>query len=355
MYTLHKEKAIFLYTLHNRGVGVGGVKSYSLLNEKPPHLLKKWLGVMLEGQIPMYLRSLQDDLRTPRLEFQGGYVNLYVPNSSPKRVTPSSKRGRVVGFSRRSRKRLLDVTAKLRNTQCLFVTLTYGQQFPDCNEAKQHLRNFLKRFSRKFPGVAAIWRLELQERLAPHFHLIIFHKFIPKQWIKESWGGVIGVQYWDLSGDVERQPFTRVEKVVNRKHLRRYVSKYVAKATDIPVAEDAPVAGDAPVAEDSEGFDLPLAVGEGVGFNAMPYLTAGRVWGIHNKEFLPLADLLTAIAASMSKQFWDIKRLARKVWKGVNCSRKGFTLYVEDAEQWFNYCVFLEPISYSREVEVILP
>ena len=303
----------------------------------------------------MGLLSLQDNLRTPRLEFQGGYVNLYVPNHSHGRVTPSSKRGKVVGFSRRSRKRLLDVTARLRNTQCLFVTLTYGQNFPDCNDAKQHLRNFLKRFSRQFPGAAAIWRLELQDRGAPHFHLIVFHKFIPKQWVKEAWGGVIGVQYWDWSSGVERLPFTRVEKIVNRKHLRRYVSKYVAKATDIPLAIGEGVGGGEAVGDEGEGFDLPKAVGEGVGFNAMPYLTAGRVWGISGKEFLPFADLLTASAIFMSKQFWDIKRLARKVWKGVNRSRRGFTLYVENAEQWFNYCVFLEPVSCSREVQVMLP
>ena len=265
--------------------------------------------------------------------FQGGIVTLEIPKGAKiSKAKQSNKRGKVIGFSKKSRKRLLDVTARLADSRAIFVTLTYGQQFPDCMEAKQHLQNFLKRFTRQYPNVTAMWRLELQSRLAPHFHLMLFCKFVPKAWIASNWGAVIGKQHWDLSGDVARLPFIRVEKIHNRKHLRRYISKYVAKTTIV----------------DGEGDGIAR-------FNAMPYptettqettqaQTVGRVWGIWNREFMPFADCYTATipVESVDSQFWNLKRLARKVWKGINKSRRGFTLYVEDALQWFNYCIYLD-------------
>ena len=63
---------------------------------------------------------------------------------------------------------------------CSFVTLTYPAVFPDARKAKADLRTWFKRVERRIDKKAwAIWALELQERGAPHFHLLV--RWTPKE------------------------------------------------------------------------------------------------------------------------------------------------------------------------------
>ena len=101
------------------------------------------------------------------------------------------KRGKVTEFTFGSRRRLLRVVNSTRR-DCLpvFVTLTYPFDFPERSEQfKRDLDNFIKRLARKFPDVAGVWKLEPQERLAPHYHLLVWgvefealREFVPSAW-----------------------------------------------------------------------------------------------------------------------------------------------------------------------------
>jgi len=76
------------------------------------------------------------------------------------------KRGNVVGFSRRSRKRLIEFMASVRHDgDMLFLTLTYPDKFPVDRETWfRHFEAFRRRLERMSPEIAVIWRKELVER-----------------------------------------------------------------------------------------------------------------------------------------------------------------------------------------------
>lgn len=96
-----------------------------------------------------------------------------------------SKRGEITSFSDGSRRRMMDVLAKIQWDAIPFwADLTYPDEFPTDSEIwKAHLEAFLKRLQRRFPAVCVLWKLELQTRksgtnagkLAPHFHLMVWN------------------------------------------------------------------------------------------------------------------------------------------------------------------------------------
>jgi len=228
----------------------------------------------------------------------------------------SARRGKIKGFSQKSRIRLLQLVARLRIIRKLhptFLTLTYGKKFPDCPTAKKHLWNFIKRLRRRSPKVfSCIWRLELQDRNAPHFHLIIFNMpFMDKTTIQELWAECVSEEYWDYSSGQVRYPFTRIEGIRSHRKLFSYVSKYIAKKDDVSPEGDASSSS---------------------GFNNAPYLAdenIGRLWGVINRAMLPfdkLSRIIVKYGRSWYKEFQD---MCRQVWNGLE-DDSGFHLYVSD-------------------------
>jgi len=149
-----------------------------------------------------------------------------------------SGRGRIAGFSNKSRKRLFDFLSQVPRTAfsngLLFVTLTYPSEFPtDYKEYKAHLRAFLKRLYRKIgKELPVLWRLEFQKRGAPHFHLIVWGiSRLDLQWLSRAWYNVVG------SGDEKHLlAGTNVKSVRDRRLVLSYVSKYMAKGMALPDA-----------------------------------------------------------------------------------------------------------------------
>jgi hypothetical protein len=219
-------------------------------------------------------------------------------------------RGKVDGFSAASRKRLLDLLAGLEPEQLdgfryvgLFVTLTYAgpeADLPAPEVVKRDLDVFLKRVRRKFPDVSGVWRFEWDSKgerdYHPHLHLILF-----------------GVAYWDksdlrrawneVSGNPVGSPSTDVSGLRSWRGVIHYAAKYVGKPTASLVSPS--------------------------------YLT-GRVWGVFNREKLPQGETWSmTVKSGVGRWFYDLRRLARRVWDGVNDGRyQGFTLYVDDPGQW---------------------
>jgi len=169
------------------------------------------------------------------------------------------KRGIVTSFSPMSRLRMLRKVARLAPTRVVFVTLTYPARYPSPRTAKRHLRAFLERIRRRYPQSSAMWRLEYQERGAPHFHLMFFELgWLPFAELRRWWSEIT-VKYID-----DTLPFVRIELVHSRRGVMWYVAKYCAKVAD--------------------------GVSGSAFFNLDTYLHAGRYWGVFNKFQLPYAE-----------------------------------------------------------------
>jgi hypothetical protein len=266
----------------------------------------------------------------PKLKFeaQGHLVKIKWSVGALTRFPNKSTRGIVTEFSRKSRKRLLEMTARidlksvtLRNP-VIFVTLTYGSAFPSGEASKPHMKAFLERIRRFAPDASGFWRLEYQKRGAPHYHFIFFNlPYIPKEDLQRWWSEIIGEEFWDTSNGGLRYPFTRIEAIKTPRQVMYYVSKYVAK-------------------HDAGSVDS--------GFINVPYSHAGRFWGVFNRENLPFAELMTmtlqAETVSMDTLLFQFKRLMSKKWKRANKfgKLKGASIFVDFVDCWhdaFLWCL----------------
>jgi hypothetical protein len=200
-------------------------------------------------------------------------------------------RDRVRGFSRTSRRNLLRRLASINRRafksfrgRIIFVTLTYPKQYPeDPVLCKNHLKSLRKRIQREYGSFAAFWRLGIQRRGAWHFHLLLI--------IGPSIGSIgelrrfISSAWYEVTGKVSvghLRTGTRVEAVKKWKQVTSYVERYMAKPEEFP-----------------EG------------------LQTGRIWGIWNKELLPVrwetAQVSLRDAFRMRRIY---RRLARRKGSG---------------------------------------
>lgn len=219
------------------------------------------------------------------------------------------KRGNVDRFSQASRKRLLEKLARLKPPQydgyryrVSFLTLTTQKIFHP-RLAKDYLASFFKRVARKFPHMSAVWRLEFQERGAPHFHAVLYNApYIAKEWIQKSWGEIIE----------QDEPFTRIERVKSYRHLMFYAGKYMAKVVEeVVLSSGAYLTG--------EGKDL-----------YGPDDTIGRHWGVYNAAMLPY-DEKTEGTVPLDGSWWLIRRYCTKFWSWLEPETEyGFTIFTDD-------------------------
>jgi hypothetical protein len=241
------------------------------------------------------------------VEVQG---NVFKASVRGRRQVGGGRRGRVYGFSAKSRKRLIEKVLRLEtDRRLLFLTLTYRDDLVPPSEVKRHLDLFGKRLVRRFPGVAGCWRFGVEssgERVYnPHLHVLLFNlSFLPVEWLEKVWSEVTG----------GRGGFVWVELVGWRRVLL-YLSKYVAK------------------------------VEQGRSLDYMTYLTGeewpGRWWGFFGRSKLPWA-YLSGLTFSVGPWFWRLKRAGRKVWAGLNTNPyAGFTLFRDNPGRWLALCVYL--------------
>jgi len=228
-----------------------------------------------------------DHLQYPllRLEAQG---SVFAVASSMKRVTRpvGGKRGIITEFSKASRKRLIRKIARLKPVKITFVTLTYPGEYPDVETAKAHQRALLERIRRRCPETSGIWRLEFQQRGAPHFHWLLFNlPYISFETLKSWWQEVIGV--------IDSVPvFVRIEQVRSWRGVMSYASKYLAKL--------------------SEPRAAPF-------FNFVAYLHAKRCWGVFNAQFLPFNELVKAAFRQVTPvALKHIKEVCAQIWAGCD-------------------------------------
>lgn len=156
-------------------------------------------------------------------------------------------RGSISTFSRKSRKRMIELLADEIRVPDLFVTLTLSDDLYEdwMNTVKPMLEAFRRRLERKYEGISALWRLEIEDRKSgdwigepmPHFHLIIWlpenmkncANLIVDKHEEHNWS-----QWWhDITGSTHPKHLSDygcdISRVKSRRHGYHYVSKYAAK------------------------------------------------------------------------------------------------------------------------------
>lgn len=232
------------------------------------------------------------------VEKQGQVIAAYhdLPSFVPKR--PPAKRGEIVAFSRKSRRRMLILMNRcdFRKTRSVFLTLTF-HSIPTIEDASKSFRKFMKRLLRRFPNLAAIWRKEFQQRGAAHYHVIVFNMpYLHWKEILRLWRACTP----DKEGSIHVRLLRSAKAVIG------YVAKYIAKVDATPVNTLLDVS--------------PYLAAEGE-------TSIGRCWGYVHREALPLARA-TVIAV-------DDDEYMRGFWIGANWLTHG-----KCGNQWRTCIVF---------------
>ena len=198
-------------------------------------------------------------LSLPRIyTYEGAQlVELETTKYRPEKRLLAGTRERIEDFSKESRYRLMKLMAKINADKAGlpdFLTLTYPDQWSrDWRVWKRDLDTFLKALVRKWPDVWGPWRLEFQERGAPHFHMLLWdgpgvegmkrydrktgkigYFAIPGtkskrnkvifEWTSETWYRIVG------SGDKEHlKAGTGIEPIATWGGVVHYLSKYLVK------------------------------------------------------------------------------------------------------------------------------
>ena len=174
--------------------------------------------------------------------YQGGNLTqIKAPSQSKASPGGGGLRGKIWEFSRGARRRMMEEIFSL-NLDAIqlpyFITLTYHESWPEDPAAwKAQLNALEKRIERAWGPVSYYWRLEFQERGAPHFHLLLWlqepdlREWHPTHRITRLRNNI--AWWWnEIAGEGSMKHYdagTQVKKCESMRHLAGYLSKYVAK------------------------------------------------------------------------------------------------------------------------------
>lgn len=221
-------------------------------------------------------------------------------------------RGQVEGFSEASRRRLRNTLGKtLRDVIPTLVTLTYPNEWPlDSQRWKRDLDVFQKRLLRRFPHCSGVWKMEPQQRGAPHFHLLVWGAELVQLglWCSRAWYEVVD------SGDEKHLAHGAViEPIRTWRGTKSYVAKYLGKV----------------ITRKEESEDNPWAF-------------PGRWWGMFGAKSIPWAEKITALLprAEVTLLIRTMRKYAFKRGdKKANRRRRrdyfSLSILVNDATWWF--------------------
>lgn len=185
---------------------------------------------------PSYSRK-QTSRQTYEIGLGGRYARVHF-HSRDRGERREWKRGKVQAFSARSRSRLLQSFAQTDfrgyDSPALWVTLTYHHEWADAPaDWKRDVEELWRRIRRRYPHAWGWWRLELQRRGAPHYHLIVFG-------VPESYKPELGREWEDIAGaccEWCRLYMARVDTIKTWEQAAAYLSKYAAKVEQVAPPE----------------------------------------------------------------------------------------------------------------------
>lgn len=273
----------------------------------------------------------RDKKRRVRMHYEGSLIRIDgIPGWSEYENEKKSKRGAVKGFSTKARSRMLQLVASLKaKVLPHFVTLTYPREWENDPRAwKTDLDTFGKWLQRAYPTASFIWKLEPQQRGAPHFHLLVFGiAFLPWQIVAMRWAEIVNRRKLPQSFPVERGKYgalifhewvccniddhavidhiragVKVEAIRSRNGVMRYCGKnYMGKECELP-----------------EGWEK-----------------VGRFWGIVGRKNLPRSAV---IRLDLSRDaLVRVRRTVRRWFAAKGIKRRGgrtLTLFTSAHSQW---------------------
>ena len=173
--------------------------------------------------------SVGRDTLPPQVVVQGQVARVVLPGRG-RPVGSGGKRGSVTTFSAASRRRLIQCCLKIDcEVPQTMVTLTYWQAWPDERGVQRDLKTVWDRIRRVHEGAWAVWRLELQERGAPHLHLITQSEWGPS--IREAWLSVTSQREGNDREACRERYGTHQGKPGG--FSAGYISKYCCKQSDV--------------------------------------------------------------------------------------------------------------------------
>jgi len=293
--------------------------------------------------VPQHLASV---------EAQGGLFRLRLPGGTP--AAAVALRGEIQEFTPQSRKRMLELMARIATDRVgfvCFITLTFpdGDGPLSLDLANRHRTAFLKRLHRAFPQASGIWRREWEERksgasvgkLYPHYHLLCLRMpFLSHEDLNAMWAGVLGHE-----GYVR----TEIRGLRSWRQALHYVAKYMAKPRVLTPGVGAAEARSKGGAQGASALDRARAAR--AARNAprgslvyVTYLTAlkleqkktrcsiGRSWGCFNRAHIPFAPCSLS-QLPLGAWLRQARLLARQYWQSIDAEElKGFTLFLDNPE-----------------------
>jgi len=256
-------------------------------------------GTACAGRVP--LSTLH---KSPFVEWASGAGLLKVSQGIKNDAPLGGKRGKIKGFSFASRRRLMQTIARIRFDAPLpmFVTLTYPDKFPSPIESKKHLDIYIKRLLRAFPDVGFIWKLEPQQRGAPHYHMLVYgvtehdlFLFTVSAWYQIAGDGDGNHLAFHMGG-LGNKPC--VQAVYSREGVMRYASKYLGKTFEVA------------------GWDE---------------VYPGRFWAVVQKENIPFGQDMVMHITSGDAHTW--MRYQRRFAKLKSRSYSSLTTFC-NADKW---------------------
>lgn len=264
------------------------------------------------------------------LEKQGQVIQMVDLSLSVLQPPKPTKRGSVTRFTNASRRRMIDLAARLdvRKTNAKFLTLTFSG-YPTPSQAKIVFTRFLKRIHRKYPMAYALWRAEMQKRGSPHFHLIIFQlPYIPQWKFQLVWEACTGEtkpaqSYRRVTVclsvlSLPRRRYRRwvkrsrldIRKIKNHKMVMYYVAKYCAKR---PLLDNGAYLTD---------FEREWI---------------GRHWGVFNRACMKMAKREITIIRD-PEIFHEFHAMVREMTHyKYRFNPLGAKLYTQEGDAWFEY------------------
>lgn len=241
----------------------------------------------------------------PRIEYFEGSSVFKTTKGRKCEQVGGGARGAISGFSRGSRYRLLQKIGRIKRAAALpmFVTLTYPDKFPTVEEAKRDLKIFMQRMKRKFPEHGSIWKLEPQQRGAPHYHLLVWGVEWGQlfNWVLENWYEIAGqgdFRHFQFHAGVLHGSVPCVSEVRSWRGVWSYASKYLGKTFD--------------VAEWGNKW-------------------TGRFWGVVNSGNIPFGD--EVVIDTDYAQVVELMRYQRRFSGLKRCHGNSLTIFC-DADQW---------------------
>lgn len=217
------------------------------------------------------------------------------------------KRGEVKEFTKTSRRHLLYRIAQIsKKLLPHFITLTYPDRWPAERRTWQnHLRRFYQRLRRRFPKLGIVWKLEPQERGAPHFHILAWGldgshmaltAIVAKIWDKVVDSGDPYHLKWHM-GQLGNGNLPCVGPVHTWRGVMSYASKYLGKVI--------------------EGGE---------------WVQPGRFWGVKGSDNIPWASMVRA-----SLNYRESVNLLRLMRRYMHCRRgnlPSLTMLTDNPQYW---------------------